>query len=263
MMRTWSSGGGIQSIAGLVLSAQKVINFPVHLFCNVGDDSENPDTLEYMHDVAMPYARRHGIKIIELRREFKSKKYREAYGTETLLQRMYRTPKSIPIPIRRSGGFPLSRSCTIDYKISVILDWLKASGATAENPALTAIGFSVDEWSRLRSDSGCEWQKLTYPLFEMRLTRADCVAVIRDAGLPIPPKSSCWFCPHTQHAEWVRMANEKPELFEKACGLEKFLSQKYGEPLFLHKYLAPLETAVHQYYFDIDDTQECAGYCWL
>ena len=43
-LRFFSSGGGKQSIAALVLSAQGLINYPVHIFCNVGDDSEHPDT---------------------------------------------------------------------------------------------------------------------------------------------------------------------------------------------------------------------------
>src|SRR3546814_13602280 len=34
-----------------------------------------------------------------------------------------------------------------------------------------------------------------YPLRELGWTRADCMARIERAGLPVPPKSSCFFCP--------------------------------------------------------------------
>ena len=34
-----------------------------------------------------------------------------------------------------------------------------------------------------------------YPLRELGWTRADCIARIERAGLPVPPKSSCFFCP--------------------------------------------------------------------
>lgn len=55
-LRTFSYGGGVQSTAALVLPAQARIDFPVFLFSNVGDDSEHPDTLRYVEDVAKPYA---------------------------------------------------------------------------------------------------------------------------------------------------------------------------------------------------------------
>ena len=79
--------------------------------------------------------------------------------------------------------------------------------------------------------------------------------------MTLPPKSACWFCPVASHAEWVRMANEQPEQFERACQLESHLSQKYGERLFLHKRLLNLREAVKQFYFNLDETQECVGYC--
>lgn len=262
-IRAWSSGGGVQSIAGLVLSAHGKVDFPLHLFCNTGDDSENPDTLDYVRNIAMPYAEKHGIEFVELHHKFKSKKLIAQVGeSETLLQRMYRTQKSIPIPIRRSGGAPCSRVCTIDFKVRVVQDYLKSNGATRDNPALCAIGFSLDEWSRLRSNSDCEWELLAFPLFDLKLTRADCAEIIISAGLPIPPKSACWFCPNTSHLEWIKMSVEQPEMFERACELELFLGSKYGEPLYLSKFLVPLADSVSQTYFDVDEIGECSGMCF-
>lgn len=72
MFKGFSYGGGVQSTAALALAAQGIIDFPVFLFCNVGDDSENPETLTYVHDVAMPYAREHGIEVIELQKVLRS-----------------------------------------------------------------------------------------------------------------------------------------------------------------------------------------------
>ncbi len=70
-LRTFSYGGGVQSTAALVLAAERRIDFPVFLFANVGDDSESPESLVYVHDVAMPFAAAHGIDLIELRRTTK------------------------------------------------------------------------------------------------------------------------------------------------------------------------------------------------
>lgn len=265
-IRAWSSGGGVQSIAGLVLSAQGAIDFPLHIFANVGDDSERKETLDYVHNVAMPYAEKHGIEFVELHFRFKSKKLISELGTdtETLYQRMMRTRKSIPIPIRRSGGFPMGRVCTIDFKVRVVADYIKDIIGESTAKAVCAIGFTIDEWVRLRkkNSSGFDFYTLEYPLYDLGLSRADCINIISDAGLPIPPKSSCWFCPHTKHLEWCKIANDNPELFKKACDLEKFLSQKAGEQLFLHKYLVPLDQAVRQMYFDIDQIEECTGFCF-
>jgi hypothetical protein len=45
-----------------------------------------------------------------------------------------------------------------------------------------------------------------YPLMDWRMDRAACERVIRDAGLPVPVKSACWFCPASKKHEivWLR-----------------------------------------------------------
>lgn len=65
-LRVFSYGGGVQSTAALVLPARAQIDYPTFLFCNTGEDSEHPATLAYIHEVAMPYAKEHGIDLIEL-----------------------------------------------------------------------------------------------------------------------------------------------------------------------------------------------------
>ena len=49
--RYFSYGGGIQSTAALVLAAQRVIEYPVFVFCNVGADSEDPATLQRWQEI--------------------------------------------------------------------------------------------------------------------------------------------------------------------------------------------------------------------
>src|SRR5215472_10363561 len=63
-LRVVSWGGGVQSTAMLVLAAQNRIPFRTFLFSNVGDDSENPDTLTYYRDTALPYAKAAGLDLI-------------------------------------------------------------------------------------------------------------------------------------------------------------------------------------------------------
>lgn len=68
-----------------------------------------------------------------------------------------------------------------------------------------AIGFDSSPHEQRRAQRGCktfavqfdeaERYDLEYPLQQWGWTRADCVAAIMRAGLPVPPKSSCFFCP--------------------------------------------------------------------
>jgi len=51
---------------------------------------------------------------------------------------------------------------------------LKARGATSDEPAITAIGISVDELERAKSGQPDPEQVRTYPLLDLHLTRADC-----------------------------------------------------------------------------------------
>lgn len=150
-LRTFSSGGGVQSTAALVLSAQGRIDFPVHLFANVGDDSEHPATLAYVAEVIKPYAAEHGIEFHELRR------VKRGGSGETLLDRLMSEggeSGTVSIPVRkRVQGPPMRRSCTQDFKLRVVGKWLRHHGATEDDPAVVGIGFSTDEVERIARPS--------------------------------------------------------------------------------------------------------------
>ena len=229
-------------MAALVLAVQGVIDYRVFLFANVGDDSEHPDTLDYVRNVAMPYAEANGIELFELER-------RRRDGTvETLVERIYSARRSVDIPARMVNGAPGNRKCTGDFKISVVGKWQKAHGATLALPAVVGLGISLDEFQRARTDSGIAWQVLDYPLIDLRLKREDCKAVIRGAGLPVPPKSSCYFCPFHRQSEWMLLKRTRPDLFEKAVAIEHRINEKRAEfgkdVVRLHSTLLPLESAV-------------------
>lgn len=241
-LRVISYGGGVQSTALLVLAARGEIDFPVALFANVGDDSEHPATLAYVHEVALPYAAAHGIALHELRR------VRRDGGVETLYGRLLvQGGKSQTIPVRLGSGKPGIRSCTSDFKIRVIARWLRRHGATPEAPAVSALGISLDEFRRARTDSGVPYQRLDYPLLTLRLDREACRRLILAAGLPVPPKSACWFCPYHALARWQRMREDEPDLFDRAVALERLLNERAGEcgkgPVWLTAKLVPLDRA--------------------
>lgn len=242
-VRAISYGGGVQSTALLVLAARREIDFPVALFSNVGDDSENPDTIAYVNEVAIPYAEANGIELKVLQR------IRRNGQPETLMQQIERRESTIPIPMRMSGsGAPGNRSCTGDFKIKVVARELKARGATAEEPAVLALGISLDEYQRMRSDSGIAHERFAYPLIDRRMDRQDCINAIRDAGLPVPPKSSCYFCPFKTIAMWQELRRDQPDLFDRAVAMERLMNQRRErlgkDAMWLTTALRPLDEAV-------------------
>ncbi|KOT83889.1 phosphoadenosine phosphosulfate reductase, partial [Streptomyces rimosus subsp. pseudoverticillatus] len=54
-VKTFSFGGGWQSMAALVLAATRELDYRTFLMANVGDDSEHPGTLRYLRQYAIPY----------------------------------------------------------------------------------------------------------------------------------------------------------------------------------------------------------------
>lgn len=218
MIRSVSYGGGVQSTALLVLAAQGRIDFPLFLFANTGDDSENPLTLSYVRAVAAPYAAERGIELVELARTMRDG------STRTLLEEINTQERSIPIPARMGAGGFGRKKCTDRFKITVVRKELVRRGATPEAPALVAIGISIDEMERAGAGAGPDPQDPTrqraYPLLDLGLSRLDCRKVIHDAGLPVPPKSACTFCPLHDREGWRRLRREQPAQWATAVEVD-------------------------------------------
>ncbi|MFF5589690.1 phosphoadenosine phosphosulfate reductase [Streptomyces hygroscopicus] len=242
-IRSISYGGGVQSTALLVLAAQKRIDFQLFVFANVGKDSERAKTLRYVEEYAKPYAAKHGIELVE------TKRVRRDGSTETLWGRLTRPgSRSLPIPVRMSNGAPGTRSCTADFKIKVVGKEMKRRGASKNDPATIGIGISVDEIHRANNRITEPHERIVYPLLDLGLRRIDCQRIIREAGLPVPPKSSCFFCPFHRPETWHDMRREEPEEFEKACQLEELLNQRREElgkdHVYLTRFAKPLRQAI-------------------
>lgn len=263
-IRAINYGGGVQSTAMLVLAANGEIDYQTALFCDVGADSENPATIEYVKRYAKPYAHAHGIELVELRR------HRRDGTQETLMERIHRSERSIGIPIRIQAAGRFRRNCTKDFKINLIVAELRRRGATAEAPATSAVGISMDEFHRMTTSRIPE-QRLDYPLIALRLDRQDCMNIIAREGLPVPPKSSCYFCPFHNQADWSRMAREQPELFAKSVELERLINERLERlgtgPGYLSSAGRPLDEAFTDdgqlALFDDDGaTCDIGGYCF-
>jgi integrase len=115
-LRVISYGGGVQSTALLAMAAAGTIAFRRFLFANVGDDSEHPATLDYLHRWAVPFAAAHHLELIELRRVRRDGRLETLYGRLTDPDTRF-----IPIPARGSSGAPGRRLCCVICTISTSL----------------------------------------------------------------------------------------------------------------------------------------------
>lgn len=246
----------------LALAARGDVQYDHFLFCNVGDDSENPATLAYVKEYAEPFAAEHGLSLITLQR------HRRDGSVETLKNRIDNAQRSVPLCMRMSNGAPGNRTCTADFKIRVVAKWVKQHGATATRPATVGIGISWDEWQRAKTESGFTHEVIEHPLLERRLTRADCDALTLAAGLPIPPKSSCYFCPMHSPAEWRRIKHDSPELFWQAVEIERAMGERRAtlgkDRVWLTRFAKPLDEVVAGDQLTLDDELEScdSGYCF-
>lgn len=212
----FSCGGGVQSTACLVLAAQGRIPYRTFIFANVGDRAESPATLAYIRDHLKPYAAAHGIKWVDVQRK------RRDGAPVDLYDDLHRPIRAINIPVRMSNGSPGNRNCTTEFKIRPIAKWIKAN---APNCTLGK-GISTDEPHRATPSRESDGYTSAYPLIELGYSRSDCLRLAVDARLPLPPKSSCWFCPYKTTDQWITMRREQPALFDKAAQLERYLNAK-------------------------------------
>lgn len=212
----FSCGGGVQSTACLVLAAQGVIPYRIFVFANVGDQSEDPRTIQYIAEVLKPYAAQHSIAWVDVQRQ------RRNGQPVDLWDELHRPLRSIDIPVRMANGAPGNRNCTVHFKIKPIAKWIKtnAPGCTLGK------GISTDEFHRATPSRESDKYTSAYPLIELGMSRADCLQIVAAAGLPQPPKSSCWFCPYKTTDQWITMRRERPELFDQVAALELDLNAK-------------------------------------
>jgi hypothetical protein len=151
-----------------------------------------------------------------------------------------------------SGG-QLWRKCTKDYKVMPIRRKIRELLGVSAHAYLAphiwveqAIGFPLDELGRTFC-SDVRWIVNTFPLIDLRMRKRDCARWLTDHGYPIPPKSSCRFCPYHSNAYWRRMRDTQPDEWEKVVAFEAALHQGKlpgvrGTP-YVHKSMVSLPLA--------------------
>jgi hypothetical protein len=159
------------------------------------------------------------------------------------------------LPSLAYGG----KSCSLKYKRTpqdkfILQTYPPAEIVKQGRRIVRAIGFEAGEERRTYAhvvkaiglDAGEEhrstWQKPTpkkgnkisrekwldqhyfsywYPLMEWGYDRDRCKEIITEAGLPIPPKSACFFCPASKRPEIVWLQLHHPDLLQRALAIEE------------------------------------------
>lgn len=196
-----SYGGGVNSTAMVIWLLQHEQPIDRIIFCDTG--AELPETLEYVNTFGA-WLKQYGLTI-------------ETIGREEGLYEYCTRLKIIP--------FRQFRWCTSRFKIEPFDEIVNPL-----MPVTVYIGFDAGEESRvLNAETPVFGRKCKpktslygkkYPLFQNRIDRAGCMELIRNAGLPDPPKSGCFICPFMSPKQYQHMKNERPELFKKALDLE-------------------------------------------
>jgi hypothetical protein len=102
------------------------------------------------------------------------------------------------------------KSCSLKWKVVPQNDFCSKWGPAVEAWAMgykvrKVIGYDASDKDRKRFAHAVGMEDPAYdywyPLIEQKVDREGCKQILRDEGLPVPPKSACIFCPATQPEE--------------------------------------------------------------
>jgi len=250
---TWSYGGGTQSVAIAVLIAQGKLPKPERtVIADTG--MESSETWWYLDNYVRPLLAPCGIEV-------------EIAPHSLATVGLYDHNGDALMPVFTENG-KMQTFCSIEWKARVIQRYLRSLGYGPDKPVTTWIGISRDEMDRIRV-STLQWQELYYPLlFSVPLRREECVYTVMQHGLPRPPKSSCWSCPHRRNSQWRHQRDNFPEDHAKAIALDERLRAQDiangNSGVYLHSSRVALKDA------NLEDEEDAnltlpgctSGYCW-
>jgi hypothetical protein len=215
-----SYGMGVDSTAMLVEMVKRGIRPDFILFADTG--AELPATYAYL-PVINEYLLAAGFPQVTVvkKRSKHASLYADCLNNETL----------------PSLAFGM-KGCSLKWKVGPMNYW---TGRFAPAKACWKAGFKVikaigydggardrerfchsaeAEAKRAAQGKGDKKYTYWYPLIEWGIDREACVETIRAAGLRVPIKSSCFFCPARKRDEVVELRANHPELYQRSVNLE-------------------------------------------
>ncbi len=185
--------GGRDSAALAVLMHKRVPEME-YFFCDT--HKELPETYDYFDRIKA----RLGITITFLEAERGFDHWLEVYGG------LLPSPKM--------------RWCTKQMKIAPLEQFV------GNDEAISYVGIRADE-NRDGYVSTKPNIRAMFPFKEEGLVKADIIRLLEESGIGLPDyyrwrtRSGCYFCFFQQKIEWVRLADEHPDLFAQAIAYEQ------------------------------------------
>jgi len=202
-----SYGGGTDSTAMIIELLRRNEFIDYITFADTG--GEKPHTYEYIAMFDTWLQKNYDMKIIMLKKD-------SMYSS---LEDNCLRKKMLP---SIAYGF---KSCSDKYKIQpqnkffnnlndAQLEW------HAGRRLIKCIGYDVTEERRAKISDDSKYI-YRYPLIEWDMDRDDCIATIEKAGLQLPGKSACFFCPASRKPEILELERRYPDLLQRALDMEK------------------------------------------
>ena len=123
---------------------------------------------------------------------------------------------------------PQMRWCTKNMKIKPIEAWI------GDAPALSYVAIRADESNRKGYISTKPNISTRFPFIEDGIDHDGVTRILDEAGIGLPTyyewrtRSGCYFCFYQRKAEWVGLAEQHPDLFQRAVAIERKVLQDAG-----------------------------------
>ena len=213
-MNIVSYGGGTNSTAMLIGLHRRGIPVDLILFADTG--GEQPHTYEFL-PIMDQWLSEHGMPTIT------RVEYTDHNGERLTLEQ----------ECLRSGTLPALaygyKRCSLKHKIEPQDKFCnnyppcREVWATGER-VVKFIGYDADE--EYRRDHAVVYDlqdrkyRKEYPLIDWGWGRDECIAAIEQEGLPLPGKSSCFFCPAMKRYEIRTLYHQHRDLYDRAIAIE-------------------------------------------
>ena len=202
-----SYGAGVDSTAVLVGMYKRGERPDRILFANTG--GEKPETYHYLFGVMQPWLAEIGFPAVEVAQYTPEKFVNEPYST---LQGNCISNSTMPsIAFGGKGCSQKWKAQPLDRYVDSLPE-VKAAYKRGEQ-VVRVIGYDAGpKDARRGNEKDTAKYSWRFPLRQWGWDRERCEAEIRNAGLPVPMKSACWFCPVNKPEEVRWLMENHPEL---------------------------------------------------
>ena len=190
-----SYGGGVNSTAMMIMLIDQGVEFEAVFADHGGDYPETYEYVELLLKKGYPITVL-TVKVDDLNLTDYCKKYRI-------------------MPSRQQ------RWCTDKFKIKPMYEYF-------QRPCTVFIGFHCDEAQRAKPSRDSDIIN-EFPLIDYGIDQKGCEEIIIKAGLPVPMKSGCYYCPFQRVGQFRKLRDERPELYCTTKGIEDNFNKRREE----------------------------------